>query len=269
MYILLTDETNMKSSGDSEFFIYGGIFFPVAELTPLNARIRAIRREMGYRPDDVLKFDTNARPPHVDRTAATTAKSMVLEACSEHGVRFIAHIVLHSIAANQPQDQRVAWAADYVIARFNKFLTFEAHSTGICIVDNLPVSAPWRYLTDKYTHGLTLHTGTKVALDKIELFAATAIGASHANSAMDIVLGSFRYCVNRPKSEDVARQLFAKVTPMMWCRVEDGVHHVGDYGLVVRPPITDIRREDYRQKYTDLIQRLQALLDTEDAVNDQ
>jgi len=260
MYVLLTDETNMQPSANCEFFIYGGIFFPVDKLTELNSRVRAIRNEAGYRTGDTFKFDTRARPEYVEREAVNAAKAQVLELCAELGVQFIAHLILHQIVERQPQDQRVLWAADYVIARYNKFLREEAESHGICIVDNLPVNSQWQYLTDRYSNGLELSTGTRLSLDRIELFGATCVGASDANSVMDIVLGSFRYCVNNPQNEDVARDIFQRVVALMWHRKEGDVHYVRDYGLIVRPPIDEIRVSAYRERYTSLIDRMRALL---------
>ena len=267
MYVLLTDETNMQPSENCEFFIYGGIFFSLDILPALNRSVARIRRDAGYQPGDTFKFDTRARPEYVSQESATTAKAQVLHVCSELGVQFIAHIILHQIVERQDRDQRVLWAADYVIARFNKFLREEANSYGICVVDNLPVRAAWQYLSDRYSNGLELSSGSRVALDRIELFSATCIGASHASSVIDIVLGSFRYCVNNPLNAAAAKSMLKVIAPMMWHREVDGVQHVRDYGLIVRPPIDEVRVPAYRQKYLDLIDHLQGLLDATEEVD--
>lgn len=258
-YLMLTDETNMQPSANAEFFIYGGIFFPISTLSLLNDRIQEIRDEAGYRPGDTFKFDTRAKPSYVSRDQVNHAKSQVLDACQEFGVQFIAHLILHQIVSSQPQDQRVLWAVDYVIARFNRFLAQGEHQ-GICVVDNLPARSQWSYFSERYANGLELPGGRRVALDRIQLFAATTIGASHANSIMDIVLGSFRYCVNNPQNEGVARDVFPRVVDLMWHRTEGDTRHVRDYGLILRPRIEDIRCGNYRSRYESLIERMYSMM---------
>jgi len=262
MQILLTDETNRQPSRDAKFFVYGGLVLTTEALSTLHAEIEEIRRTAGYRPDDELKFDTRARPAHVTIEEATEAKRQVIESAKRSGCIFIVHVILHDIIANQDPDQQVQWAADYVIGRFNQYLT-EVSDDGICIVDNLPNRAELRYLSQKFAHGLTLDTGTCITLDRIKLFASTCIGASHANSVMDIVLGAFRYCINNPRNPYAAREMFGSVASMMWRRRVGEALKVRGRGLILRPEIADIRFEKYRREYETLIEHLGNLLGEE------
>jgi hypothetical protein len=259
MQILLTDETNRQPSRDIKFFVYGGLILTTETLSTLHANIDTIRSAFGYQPDDELKFDTRARPPHVTIDAATEAKRRVIDLAKRSNCKFIVHVILHDIIANQDADQQLQWAADYVIGRFNKYLTLIGDD-GICIVDNLPNRCEFRYLSKKFAHGLTLDTGVHVPLDRIKLFASTCLGASHANSVMDIVLGAFRYCINNPRNPDAAREMFGSVAGMIWGDKVDEHVVVRGRGLILRPKIADIRHEPYRREYDDLIGHLGNLL---------
>ena len=258
MQIMLTDETNRRPSNRNKFFIYGGLVMPVEVLSALDEGIRRIREEVGYNHTDILKFDTNARPDQVTIANCTEAKRQVIALCNELECKFIVHIILHAIIRNQDQDQHVKWAADYVIGRYNKFLN-GIGDDGICVIDNLPSMGQWQYLSEKFCTGLNLPNGNQ-QLDRIKLFSATCVEASHANSAMDIVLGSFRYCVNDPQNLDAAREMLNSVIPLIWTKtLPDGSKTGSGCGLIYRPPLDDIRVDNYRQEYQTLIDNLNAL----------
>jgi len=258
MHILLTDETNQQESKTSLFFIYGGIFFPIEHLNTLDSEIEKIRTWAGYNPEDVFKFDTRSRPSQVSIDKATEAKRKVLDLCLKLECKFIAHIILHKIILNQKFEQQLRWAADYVIGRFNKYLR-EIGDTGICVIDNLPEKKEFQYLSEKFIQGLNFPDGSRIDLDRIQLYASTCIGASHANSAMDIVLGSFRFCVNNPINVKAAEEMFTKVCKMMWHKNIDNTLYIRDKGLIVRPKVEDIQIADYKKEYENLLVRLRTL----------
>lgn len=255
---MFTDETNRHPSRISRFFVYGGLLFPVEHLSTLHTEIEQIRLDANYRPEDTFKFDTRSRPSHVSRDDATEAKRKVINLCKRLDCKFIVHIILHDIIRRQDPDQQVKWAADYVISKYNTYLT-EIDDNGIVVVDNLPNGTEFRYLTNKFTRGLTLADGRQVNLDRIHLFASTRIGASHANSAMDIVLGSFRYAINNPRNIEAARAMLRDVSRMMWSYENDGVKYVRDRGLIIRPPLEEIRNTRYKSEYERLIEHLTRL----------
>lgn len=258
MYIMFTDETNTRPVKDGKFFIYGGLFFPIEKLPELHARIESIRKDAGYNQGDVFKFDTRSRPEHVDKDKATEAKKEVVALCKNAGCKFIAHIILHDIIQNQDLVQQVRWAADYVIGRYHKYL-LEVNDFGIVAVDNLPNGTEFQYLTDKFSFGLDLPGNDRLPLERILLYTSTRIGASQVHSAMDIILGSFRYVVNNPQNITAATIMIKQVSQMMWAAEKNGVRYVGDRGLIVRPPIDGIRKTEYRDEYNDLIRRLEEL----------
>lgn len=260
MHILLADETNRRPSADCKFFVYGGLLLPVEKLPELHTGVEAIRQETGYKPGDILKFDTRERPTHIPIEKATEAKQKTVSLCITLGCKFIAHVILHDIIKNQDPDQHILWAADSVFGRFHKYLDTVVHDDGIIVVDNLPVKAQFQYLSEKFAYGLHLHDGTDKSLSRIKLFAASCVGASHANSAMDIVLGSFRYCINNPKNRDAAREMIGAVTKLIWHDKTESTLLVIDRGLIPRPRIKDIKVEKYKQEYTDLFVQINTLI---------
>ncbi len=261
MQLFLTDETNLQPTDDARFFVYGGLIIPFDRFLELDRGIQTIRATHSYRPGDELKFDTRSRPEHVTIGDATAAKREVVELALSLDCKFIAHIILHDIVRNQDPDYRVQSAADFVLGRFNYYLR-EIGDHGIVVVDNLPVHAQFRYLSERFCHGLDLQSERRVALDRIRLFAASCSTASLVHSAIDIVLGSFRYCINNPRNPQVAREMMLNVVRMMWHRYEAATdtYYVADRGLITRPRLNNIRFEAYRREYESLFRHLNELL---------
>jgi len=129
-------------------------------------------------------------------------------------------------------------------------------------VDNLPVRSQFRYLSERFSLGLDIQGRRRVRLERVKLFAATCANASHVHSAIDIVLGSFRYCINNPQNPDVARAMMLQVVKMMWHRYEASTdtYHVGGRGLITRPPRERIRVDTYRREYDALFAHINDLL---------
>ena len=260
MHILLADETNKTQSELVKFFVYGGILFPSTILSKLDEKISEIRINAGYKPVDVLKFDTNSRPEGVSIEEAKKAKQEVIETCKELGVKFIVHVILHDIAKNQPISQKVYWAADYVIGRYHKYIS-EVSDDGIVVIDNVPEGGQYKYITHKFQVGLETPDKT-IELPRIKLFASTCIGASHACSAMDIVLGTFRYVINNP-NHDVSIPMMMNLMSLIWhTRKGQDIYAIGK-GLIFRPKLNEIEVQKYKDKYEQLIENINELIKEE------
>lgn len=260
MYLLLTDETNLNAGGNVKFFSYGGLIVPMAKLPELHARIADIRKANGYLPADRLKFDTNARPKHVSVATATSTKRDVIAACTACDCKFIAYVILHAIARNTPLEKTIQWGADHVIGKFNFFLQCQ-NTHGIVAMDRLPDGVEFDYLSNKFIGGLTLQEDESVELDRIVLFSSTCINASHLTSAMDIVLGSWRYCINNPMNTSAAKAMMAELTKLIWCVKEGKDIYAFEKGLVIRPK--EVKRDDYRTQYDALLAHVNTLIDDE------
>ena len=257
MHFLFTDETNLPTDPTAKFFAYGGLIIPPGKLADLHAGIAQIRRVAGYQPDDELKFQTSARPAHVSLESCTKAKNDVVELCTQLGCRFIAYVVLHAIAKKRPLQEVIAWGASHVIGKFNYFLS-TVPADGVVVLDRLPHASEYSLLTDKFTKGLTFPDGQQVALDRIQLFASSCSNASHASSAMDIVLGSFRYCINQPKNVPAARKMMSNITKLIWCERNGDELYPFERGLIFRPK--EIKVDAYKKEYGDLLAWINELL---------
>jgi hypothetical protein len=257
MHLLLTDETNLATERGAKFFVYGGLVCPMDRLLAIHEGIETIRKGAGYRVGDVLKFHTSSRPAHVSIEQATGAKNAVVELCIANGCKFIAYVVLHAIAKNTAQPELISNGANHVIGKFNIFL-HEKADYGLVAVDRLPGAAEYSYLSDKFTKGLTFSDAAPVALDRILLFSSTCTNASHLSSAMDIVLGSFRYCINDPSNVGAAKAMMWNVTKLLWCVREGTTIYAFERGLIMRPK--EIKVKAYQTEYDALIRHINALI---------
>lgn len=257
MYFLFTDETNLRPSRYAEFFIYGGIFVPADQLADLDALVTSARNEHGFLPEDEFKFATASRPGHVTTDQFRQAKQAVLQGCPHLHIRFAVSVTLHKIARRRPDKELVGWGANTVIGGFNKFLD-EEKADGVCIVDRLPFRGDYQYLQKKFQVGLTLPNGTTRHLDHILLFASSCLGASHAASATDIVLGAFRYCVNERRQTEVTHQMFPVIAGMMWHQRIGDTLYLRERGLVFRPK--NVKVAEYQAAYEELTQHLKGLI---------
>jgi hypothetical protein len=257
MQLLLTDETNLTPSGKAEFFVTGGLVFPVEGLSALHAEISRIRMDCGYKPKDHLKFNTHARPSHVSQAKCTLAKNAVIDACARLKCRFIAYVVLHKIVGKN--EKYIQWGLDAVIRSFDLYLQ-EKGENGIVIFDRPPIPKPHEYFIEKFSEGLKFPgTGGRVDLDRIKLFGSSCSNASHGSAAVDIVLGSFRYAINE-RNKPAAGLLMKKVVPMMWGERDGADYNVNEKGLILRPMLPKITVTNYRKKYDDLLEYVNKLV---------
>jgi hypothetical protein len=77
----------------------------------------------------------------------------------------------------------------------------------------------------------------------------------------DIVLGSFRYCVNESAKDEAGKAMFPGLVRLMWTGARDGKRYVRERGLTLRPEVVQSRR--YQGEYEELLKRLQGYLDAE------
>lgn len=260
MYLFVTDETNLEPSDTSQFFIYGGLAFPAETLVQFHKEIKKIRRGAGYLAEDKLKFDTRVRPEHVPLQKATEAKSQVVDLCLVLQAKLIIYAIHHGIAKEQTQQTRVTYGVNTVLRSYNEFLEQEG-DYGMFVADTLPIDNPGHYLVEKFTEGLK-YPKKSVPLSRINLYAQTSVNMSHIASATDIVLGSFRYCLNNPRNEDAASMMMKKVVKMMWAEKNGKNMNPYERGFILRPMEKNIS-EKYRAKYRELIQHINKLLKKE------
>jgi hypothetical protein len=190
-------------------------------------------------------FDLNG-----DRAAAEGARSP-----PTHERRF---------AANQGHKNLVLFGANTLLGKFNEFLGTDQDKFGLVLFDRIPIDHPYPYLREKFQIGMTFSDGRPPSrLERIMGFASTTDGASHLASIADILVGSWRYCVNEPEMDVAGKAMFPKLMDLMWKRRRDGKLYVRDFGFVLRPQ--EVQVEKYKKEYNDLRARLQGYLDAKDA----
>lgn len=254
MYILFTDETNLQAGENKKFLVYGGLFFNINSLLPLHLGIIEIRNKYALKPIDEFKFDTRSKPKNLSEDNFAKAKNEVINLCLINNCHFIAYLVHHKIAEGSGQDTSISFAVDHVIGRFQYFLG-EKNDYGICLVDPLPIKTPppSKFLKNKFTSGLS-HDEKQVSLDRLLIFGTSSINASHVSSAMDIVLGAFRFCVNSNGNIKAFKNILPNVLKMMWGKENEKGKNIHDRGLILRPQ--KIIKEDYKRDYKNLLSKL-------------
>jgi len=258
MYFLFTDETNKEPSGKAKFFIYGGVFVPTERMKELHDLVEGIRRKTGYKPEDELKFAPSTKPEQVSKDSFTKAKGDLLVGCSKLGIIFSAYLVHHYIARQRKTSDLVKYGANTIISVFDQFLE-ENNKYGVCILDRLPFEGDYAYLKEKFQIGLIFQRGRTKRLNRILAYAASCEGATHAISAIDIILGSFRYCVNEKEKDIVPKKMFPIISSMMWRKKIGDTLYLRERGLLFRPKIFDV--PEYKSSYDELTERFKTLLE--------
>ena len=236
-YQLVVDETNLTESADAKFFITGGILFDADKRQKLHFEVENIRRKYGFAPSDLLKFNTHSQD-RVSSDAHREAKNEVLRLCLQLPVYFIANVRLHAMVRKVEQRQRqlVTWGIDSILFGYRSFLG-ENSAHGTASFDTLPFKGGASYLQEKFSSGLIFRDGGRLSLrDRITKFETTCDGSSHEIAVADIVLGAYRYCVNKREAQNVAA---ATMMPYIWQMALWGRSEgdAFDYGLRFLPQI--------------------------------
>ncbi|MEU0795085.1 hypothetical protein ABZ342_33905 [Amycolatopsis sp. NPDC005961] len=252
MYFFVTDETNVTPTQAAEYFIYGGLTLSDKQLPRVSNAIANIRKKYGFQDIDRLKFDTNSRPSAVTADAHREAKNAVIEACHAEGLRFIVQMIHHNIA--KPENL-TEYSLNTVLNSFNERFLRDHDDYGIVVIDRLPDGQAYSMLKNKFQLGLQFPgSGYQLPLDRVLMYATTCDGASNISSAVDIVLGAFRWVVNsqgKPTKNGTERTLFEKVARMLYVREKDGIRYARENGLILRPK--EIKAPVYQERYDELV----------------
>lgn len=259
MYFLFADETNTrpKYKEGVKFFVYGGLIIPGGKLLEMDTEICALREKYGYKNDDSLKFDTNSRPAHVSKEDFAKIKAEIVSLCIRLECKLLLYVVLHKIARKTGLPTTIKWGADCIFQKFNNYL-LEKQSNGMAFVDRMSDTSEYKILTEKFTLGLKYPSGTK-PLKRIRLYASSCDNASHFNSVADVVLGTFRYCINRPFNTGAAKTMMKNLLQLIWSvRIKPGVLDPFERGLTFSP--RNPSDPAYKAEYADLTKQINALL---------
>jgi hypothetical protein len=106
-----------------------------------------------------------------------------------------------------------------------------------------------------------MRNNRRYVLHRVLLLGETSQQESFLASVVDIVLGSFRYCVNERRNERATRAMLPVVARMLWNRREGDTAYVREYGLLFRPKSVDVPA--YQQEYDELTQHFVRILQAE------
>ena len=217
MHLLYTDEANINPV-EENFFIYGGVSIPGDEAGPLSEEISTIRADLGYKPADLLKSNTNERPGHISPGVHTEAKCRLIHAAAKHGVRLFASFILHKVATTPDEARRNE--INRIVFHFHSFLVRE-DDHGLALIDRFddslgPIAS---HLREKSAVGLVgMPFSDTIELPRILGYHMASIGTSHFCSLVDVVIGSLRYAVNNRQETgrklDVAKTLIEQLAPL-------------------------------------------------------
>lgn len=259
MYYFVTDETNVTQSETAEFFIYGGLALSSEQLSAINSEIEGIRKRYDFAPTDTLKFNTKSRASHITPQQHAEAKNEAIEVCCQAGAKFIVYLIHHAIAKGDA-NHTGEYALNTVLSVFNQKFLAEQNDNGIVIIDRLPSDQAYAMLCNKFQIGLRI-SGKNFKLDRVVLYATTCNGASHISSAVDIVLGGFRWVVNasqKPEPGTTERKIFQSISRMIYGKQHGGQTYLRNYGLILRPET--IKIAVYQERYDSLVAYLSSLL---------
>jgi hypothetical protein len=259
MYLMFGDEADADQGRGQKFFIYGGVFIDTSETEELHHAIQRRRKKFGYAATDSLKFSDCPKGITLDQHREL--KKEIVRLARKHDVVFCAYAISHGIAKGETRDNLVLFGANTLLGKYNEFLD-EKSDVGVALVDRMSVGNPYQYLKEKFQIGLELGAGTR-RLENVIGYASTCDGASHLASMADILVGSFRHCVNEPERDIANAAIFPTLVRVMWHRdMEGGTKTVMEYGLTLRPEKVQV--EAHRKDYDDLTKRLAGYMETQD-----
>jgi hypothetical protein len=227
LYLMYGDEADAEEGRGQKFFLYGGIFVDHSKAWTAHLRIEDLRKEAGFVAQDSLKFASSTRPKTVTADAHREIKSAVIALAHELGIVFCAYVFLHAIGRSQDQVDLIEYGANTVLGRFNEFLT-EKNEHGIANLDRMSKNG-FIYAKEKFQRGLAFPSRDR-RLERVISVGFTCDGASHLSSMADILLGSFRYCVNEPERDIAGRAMLPNLVPLMWTGKSEGKQYVRERG---------------------------------------
>lgn len=248
MYLLYCDETNLEPK-DNDFFVYGGLVVPAVSAHSLSQTIERIRRDFGVPKDFVLKF--NPGPKHLTHDQFSALKQAVITTTRDHGCVFLTSLTLHNVASSADEARR--FAINTICFHFDCYLG-RPNSHGLVLIDRFEDGKIDGHLREKFSTGLTgLPYSNELRLDRIIGFHYSAVGQSHFGSAIDIVLGSFRFAVNAFTRKEqgklqTAATMLGLLAPLFFRERADG--RVSELSLIFSPKI--IKADKYRLIYEEL-----------------
>ncbi|WP_108127316.1 DUF3800 domain-containing protein [Saccharospirillum mangrovi] len=253
MNIFIADETNNEPSEQVKFFIYGGIIVDSTNVRNIVSDVRNLRNELRISDNEKLKFNIRSCPTNLSRTEHTEAKSRILDIAATNNVRVIINCVLHAIARNNSKNELVEMTSATAFRRFNDYCS-ETHTPGFVMADQWPVDNGFGFLESCINGGISYRGGTTARLPWIHAFSQVSDNSTPLMSVADIVLGSFRWCINNQDKTDVNTALMPRIAGLMWYSGATNNRSILNRGLNFSP--REVLVEKYKDQYTELYEHI-------------
>jgi hypothetical protein len=198
--LLFCDETTIKRHGGAAFFLYCGLVLAPPQFGLVCDLLARVRQRIGLLASEPLKFTTRQAPKRLDHQTWTSAKSEVLAGLGTMGLPLIGVYVHEAIANSQ---SKTHWALDALCVEFNKRLVATG-DRGLVVVDHT------RELDRSDAAEIASGT-TAVSIFTNKLSAVGGVASGHVEAmlplqAVDILVGSLRYCLENP-THDVSAEI--------------------------------------------------------------
>lgn len=250
MYLTLTDETN-RDVEESTFFLLGGVAVPFSSAEQIHSRLDTIRTVHGYLPGDAFKYARTSKPEHVTEQNFNSAKSQALDLCLEFGVKIFLYVCHHAIAENRSPAEKFQWGSNGMLWQLNKFLN-ENGTYSWVLQDRHPVEGEFQYYKQRFMQSRPTFQNHYHKLNRIIGFGSTCDGASHLSSLADIVLGSYRFCINNPAKDIVNGLLLPRLLRSTW-----GFPYCVSRGIGIYP-VGEIHKHECKAAYAELHNHISA-----------
>lgn len=254
MFLLYADEADQD--GSKEYLVFVAVFVPADQALKIHQRIGQIRATYGFESDTAFKFSPGGLPKGISRETHTAAKNDVLEMAVEANCKTCCYIVPHDIAKGQTPENRLKFAVNTLLLKFDEFLAESGGVGGIVKFDRTTDYKQDAYLKTIFSDGITLSpTRPPKKLKYIVSVDSTQIGNSHFTSLIDIIVGSFRFVINEPDKDRIGSKLLKSLAKIMWGAVDKrGTLRVRDRGFCVRPK--NVNHPGYKANIEATIARL-------------
>lgn len=234
MYLLYTDESNVNPER-TEFFVYGGVAVNANQGEALCEGVAALRAKYGYRPGDVLKFNTHQRPASITPEVHRAIKQEVMELAGNHSVKLFVSVVLHDLANNPEKARR--YGINTICFHFNCFLRRET-DVGLVLIDTFNEGELREIIREKCAVGLRNMPYSKtMGLTRILGYHIAMIGGSHLCALTDIVLGALSFAINKRNDEAKAPIVTAIMNQLAPLFLKDSNDRVSELSLFFSPKI--------------------------------
>ncbi|MFV1876662.1 DUF3800 domain-containing protein [Nioella sp.] len=248
---------------EKTYLVYGAVYVPSENAKSICDKIRALKSEYGFAPDDPLKFSTGTIPKTVTRENHAAIKSKVLEVARTYQVKASCYVVFHDVAKNQGKETKLKYAINTLCSNFDSFIRQSEKHTGIAFFDRTTDFKQELYFKEILAHGLPKYDNTRIPIPRIIAINSTQEGLSPLNSLCDIVVGSLRFVFNEPDKDIVGEKLFNQLSGLLWGnKSPDGkTWYVLNKGLIFRPKTIDVPMYEADKQTT--ISMLKKYMDTD------